>query len=192
MPEPDPNRIRAFEDAATFRDWLEANHVSEPELWLKIYKKGSGRKSINWNEAVIEALCWGWIDGVKKSLDAKAYLQRFTPRRQGSNWSKRNREHVERLIDEGRMQESGMKHVSAAQSDGRWDAAYAPSSEMTIPADFLAALEERPGAKAFYETLNRQHLFVIYYRLQSAKKTETRQRRFEKLLAMLESGEKPS
>ncbi len=191
MPEPDPDRMHAFEDAAAFRNWLETNHVSEPELWMKIYKKGSGLKSINWNEAVIEALCWGWIDGVKKSLDAQAYLQRFTPRRPGSNWSKRNREHVERLIDEGRMQESGMKHVNAAQSDGRWDAAYAPSSEMVIPADFLAALGERPGAKACYETLSRQHLFVICYRLQTAKKPETRQRRFEKLLAMLENGEKP-
>ncbi|GJM41814.1 MAG: hypothetical protein DHS20C20_20960 [Ardenticatenaceae bacterium] len=191
MPEPDKTRTHAFEDSAAFRDWLEVNHVSQPELWLKIFKKGSGEKTISWNEAVIEALCWGWIDGIKKSFDDKAYLQRFTPRRNGSNWSKRNREHVERLIAEGRMQKSGMKHVHAAQADGRWEAAYAPASEMTIPDDFLAALAERPAAKEFFETLNKQNLYVIYYRLQTAKRPETRQKWFEKFLTMLENGESP-
>ena len=191
MPEPNKDRILAFEDASAFGDWLENNHASEPELWLKIFKKGSGRRSIDWNEAVIEALCWGWIDGVKKSYDDKAYLQRFTPRRARSNWSKRNREHVERLIEEGRMQEPGMKHVRAARADGRWEAAYAPSSEMTIPEDFLTALEKRPEARAFFDTLSRQHLFTIYHRLHTPKKPETRQRWFEKLLTMLEKGEKP-
>ena len=120
MPEPDQTRIQAFEDSAAFWNWLEQNHASEPELWLKIYKKGSGQKTINWEEAVVEALCWGWIDGIKKSFDDEAYLQRFTPRRKSSNWSKRNREHVDRLIAEGRMQEVGMVHVRAAQADGRW------------------------------------------------------------------------
>ena len=190
MPEPDQTRIQAFEDSAAFWNWLEQNHASEPELWLKIYKKGSGQKSINWEEAVVEALCWGWIDGIKKSLDDEAYLQRFTPRKKSSNWSKRNREHVDRLIAEGRMQEVGMVHVRAAQADGRWAAAYAPSSEMTIPEDLLAALEERPQAKAFFETLNRQNLYAIVYRLQTAKKPETRQRRLEQFLTMLEKGEK--
>ena len=190
MPEPDQTRIQAFEDSAAFWNWLEQNHASEPELWLKIYKKGSGQKSINWEEAVVEALCWGWIDSIKKSLDDEAYLQRFTPRQKSSNWSKRNREHVDRLIAEGRMQEVGMVHVRAAQADGRWEAAYAPPSEMTIPEDFLAALEERPQAKAFFETLNRQNLYAIAYQLQTAKKPETRQRRLEKFIAMLEKGEK--
>lgn len=190
MPEPDKTRIHAFEDSAAFRDWLAVNHASQPELWLKIFKKGSGQKTISWNEAVVEALCWGWIDGVKKSFDDESYLQRFTPRRKGSNWSKRNREHVERLITEGRMQGPGMKHVRAAQSDGRWEAAYAPASEMTVPDDFLAALEERPGAKEFFETLNRQNLYAIVYRLQTAKRPETRQKLFEKFLTMLENGEK--
>lgn len=191
MPEPDKTRIRAFADSAAFHDWLAVNHASEPELWLKIYKKGSGLESINWEEAVIEALCWGWIDGVKKTYDDEAYLQRFTPRRNGSNWSRRNREHVERLIAEGRMQEVGMEHVRAAQADGRWEAAYAPASEMTIPDDFLAALDERPAAKAFFATLKRQNLYTIFYGLQTAKKPETRQRRFEKFLAKLENGETP-
>jgi uncharacterized protein YdeI (YjbR/CyaY-like superfamily) len=119
MPEPDKTRIRAFEDPAAFWNWLQFHHACEPEAWLKIFKKGSGQKTITWNEAVVEALCWGWIDGVKKPLDDQAFLQRFTPRRKGSNWSKRNREHVERLIAEGRIQEPGLVHVRAAQSDGK-------------------------------------------------------------------------
>lgn len=190
MPEPDKTRIQAFEDSAAFWQWLELNHASEPEVWVKIYKKGSGQKTITWDEAVVEALCWGWIDSIKKSFDDRAYLQRFTPRRKSSNWSKHNREHVERLIAEGRMQEVGMAHVRAAQADGRWEAAYAPPSEMAVPEDFLAALEERPKAKAFFETLNKQNRYAIAYRLQTAKKPETRQKRFEQFLAMLEKGEK--
>lgn len=188
MPEPDKTRIHAFEDSVAFGRWLERNHASEPELWLKIFKKGSGQKTITWDEAIMEALCWGWIDSVRKPLDEQAYLQRFTPRRKGSNWSKRNREHVERLIAAGRMQEPGLVHVCAAQADGRWEAAYAPPSEMTMPADFLAALEERP--KAFFDTLKRQNRYAIAYRLQTAKKPATRQKRFEAFLAMLEKEEK--
>lgn len=189
MPEPDQTRIQAFEDAPAFGEWLALNYASEPELWVKIFKKASGQKTINWEEGVIEALCWGWIDGIRKPLDDQAYLQRFTPRRPGSNWSKRNREHVERLIASGRMQESGLVHVRAAQADGRWAAAYA-SSEMTVPEDFLAALAERPAAKAFFETLNKQNRYAIAYRLQTAKKPETRQKRLEQFLDMLEKGEK--
>jgi uncharacterized protein YdeI (YjbR/CyaY-like superfamily) len=190
MPEPDKNRICAFENPAAFWAWLAAHHASEPELWLKIFKKDSGVKTITWEEAVVEALCWGWIDGVKKTFDDQAYLQRFTPRRKGSNWSRRNREHVERLIAEGKMQEAGLVHVRAAQADGRWEAAYDPASEMTVPEDFLAALDTRPNARAFFNTLNRQNLYAIAYRLQTAKKPETRQKRFEKFLVMLENGEK--
>jgi uncharacterized protein YdeI (YjbR/CyaY-like superfamily) len=190
VPEPDKTRIQAFEDSAAFWAWLERNHASEPEIWMKIYKKGSGQKTISWNEAVVEALCWGWIDGIKKPLDDQAYLQRFTPRQKGSNWSKRNREHVERLMAAGRMLEPGLIHVRAAQADGRWEAAYAPASEMTMPEDFMAALERRPSAKAFFETLNRQNLYAIAYRLQTARKPETRQQRFDHFLTILEKGEK--
>lgn len=189
-PEPDKALIRAFEDSKAFQDWLEDNHARYSEIWIMIFKKGSGRKTISWNEAVIEALCWGWIDGVKKSFDKDAYLQRFTPRRKGSNWSKRNREHVERLIEAGRMREPGMTHVHAARADGRWEAAYAPSSEMVMPGDLMAALEERIDAKAFFETLNRQNLYAIAYRLQTAKRRETRRKRMEKILQMLENREK--
>lgn len=189
MLEIDAHRVHAFRTAADFNRWLEAHHASEPELWLKLYKKGSGEKTVSWNEAVVEALCWGWIDGVKMPLDESAYLQRFTPRRKGSRWSKRNREHVERLTAEGRMQEPGLVQVRAAQADGRWENAYAPGSEMTVPADFLAALETQSEAKAFFSTLNRTNLYAIAYQLQTAQKAETRRNRFETLLAMLERGE---
>jgi uncharacterized protein YdeI (YjbR/CyaY-like superfamily) len=190
MLEPKKERIQAFADPAAFCTWLKNNHDSETELWVKIFKKGSGQQSINWEEAVIESLCWGWIDGVKKPLDEATYLQRFTPRRRNSNWSKRNREHVERLISDNRMQESGLVHVLVAQADGRWAAAYAPSSEMTLPEDFLAALEHMPKAKMFFASLNKANRYAIAYRLQTARKPETRQKRFVALLTMLENGEK--
>ncbi|UUO05451.1 YdeI/OmpD-associated family protein [Blastopirellula sp. J2-11] len=187
MPEPSAARTRAFPTPKKFNAWLAVHHATETELWLKIHKKASGLQSITWQEAVIEALCWGWIDGVKKSLDDISYLQRFTPRRPKSNWSQRNREHVERLLAENRMQEPGLAHVRAAQADGRWDAAYAPSSEVVVPADFVAAVRTDPSAKAFFATLNKANLFAIAYQLQTAKKPETRQRRFDNLLAMLKS-----
>lgn len=190
MPEPDKTRIYPFKAPADFFNWLKTHHDFEPELWLKIFKKGSGQATVSWEEAVIEALCWGWIDGIKKPWDDQAYLQRFTPRRKRSNWSKRNREHVERLLSEGRMQEAGLVHIRAAQADGRWGAAYAPASEMTIPTDFLVALKHRPEARAFFETLNKTNLYAIAYRLQTAKKPETRQKRFDKFLTMLEKSEK--
>jgi uncharacterized protein YdeI (YjbR/CyaY-like superfamily) len=189
MPDIKENRIHAFRTPVDFNRWLEEHHASEPELWLKIYKKGSGEQTVSWSEAVTEALCWGWIDSVKMPLDDKAYLQRFTPRRKGSDWSKRNREHVEKLVAEGRMREPGLAHVRAAQSDGRWESAYAPSSEMTVPEDFMAALEVLPEAKAFFGTLNRANLYAIAYRLRTTKKAETRRKRFEKLLARLAKGE---
>lgn len=190
MPDVDPSRIIAFPTPKQLAAWLEANHASESELWVKVFKKQSAVASVTWDEVVIEALCWGWIDGVKKSLDEQAYLQRITPRKVRSSWSKRNRAHVERLIDEGRMQEPGLVHVRAAQADGRWENAYAVS-EMTVPEDFLAALEGEPKAKLFFDTLNKASRFVIAYGLMSAKKPETRQRRFAKYIAMLANEEKP-
>lgn len=190
MPEPNPDRIRAFPTAAAFRKWLRKNHATEQELWLKIFKKASGQMTITWDEVVIEALCWGWIDGIKKSFDDLAYLQRVTPRRERSNWSKRNCEHVARLIAENRMEEPGLACVRAAKADGRWDAAYAPATEMTIPQDFLEALEERPKAKQFFEALNKTNLYFIGYQLTTAKRPETRRRRINKFITMLENGEK--
>ena len=127
MPEPDQAKVLTFETPRDLCEWLQANHAIESELWVKIFKKHSGIQSVNWDDVVIEVLCWGWIDGVKKSLDDQSYLQRITPRKSQSYWSKRNTEHVERLISEGRMPESGFVHVRAAKADGRWDCAYVVS-----------------------------------------------------------------
>ncbi len=190
MLKPDMSKIMTFKSPKDLSKWLLANHTSESELWVKIFKKGSGVPSVTWNEVVIETLCWGWIDGVKNSLDDQAYLQRITPRKPRSNWSKRNTEHIERLTIEGRMEEPGLVHVRAAKADGRWEDAYS-TSEMKVPADFLAALDNRPKAKQFYETLTKSNRYVIAYGLQSAKKQETRQRRFKKFMDMLICEEKP-
>jgi len=171
--------------------WLQEYHATESELWIKIFKKNTGIASVEWNDVVIEALCWGWIDGIKKSIDDKAYLQRITPRKPKSSWSKRNRAHVERLIKEGRMQEVGLVHVRSAQADGRWDNAYSVS-EMTVPEDFIAALENNPDAKAFYQALTKSSCYVIAHGLTSAKKPETRERRFNKYMEALASQQKPS
>ena len=191
MPEPDPAKIMAFAIPKDLGQWLKVNHASESELWVKIYKKKTGIQSVTWNDVVIEALCWGWIDGIKKSIDDQAYLQRITPRKTRSNWSKRNTEHVERLISESRMMESGLVHVRAAKADGRWDNAYVVS-EMEVPEDFLAALESKPTVKEFFETLNKSSRYAIAYGLISAKKPETRQRRFTKFIDMLARKEKPT
>jgi uncharacterized protein YdeI (YjbR/CyaY-like superfamily) len=190
MPEPDPLSIMSFVTPKDLGLWLKENHTSESELWVKIYKKNTGIKSVTWNDVVIEALCWGWIDGIKKSIDDEAYLQRITPRKMLSNWSKRNTEHVERLISENRMMESGLIHIRAAKADGRWENAYV-ASEMEVPTDFLAALESKPKVKEFFETLNKSSHYAIAYGLISAKKQETRLRRFEKFMNMLVHEEKP-
>lgn len=190
MPVPESSKTLAFTTSKELGLWLNTNHAIESELWVKIYKKNTGIQSVTWNDVVIEALCWGWIDGIKKSIDNQAYLQRITPRKTKSNWSKRNTEHVERLIGEGKMMPSGLVHVHAAKADGRWESAYVVS-EMEVPADFLAELENKPQVKQFFETLNKSSRYVIAYGLMSAKKTETRQRRFIKFMDMLARAEKP-
>ena len=179
-----------FTEPKDLGKWLKLNHSIESELWVKIYKKKTGIESVCWNDVVIEALCWGWIDGIKKSIDDQAYLQRITPRKVRSNWSKRNTEHAERLISEGRMMKSGLVHINAAKADGRWENAYVVS-EMVVPTDFLLALESKPSVKEFFETLTKSSRYVIAYGLTSAKKAETRQRRFTKYMTMLSDGEKP-
>ena len=190
MLKPDAPYIMTFKTPKELCKWLQANHATESELLIKIFKKGSGIPSVTWNEVVIESLCWGWIDGVKKSLDDQAYLQRITPRRARSNWSKRNTEHVERMIKEGRMKEPGLVHVRAAKADARWKNAYTVS-EMKVPADFLAALESIPKAKQFYITLTKSNRYTIAHGLESAKKPETRRKRFKKFMDMLIREEKP-
>ena len=191
MPEPNPAKAIACASPNDLGKWLKANHATENELWVKIFKKKSGVPSVSWNDVVVETLCWGWIDGVKKSLDDQAYLQRITPRKARSNWSKKNTEHAERLITAGRMEEPGLVQVRAAKADGRWENAYAPASEMKVPADFLAALESRPKAEEFFQTLNKSSQYAIAYGLSTAKRPETRQRRFEKFIGMLDRQEKP-
>ena len=182
MPKPDAPKAMTFKSPKELSKWLQANHATESELLIKMFKKGSGIPSVNWNEVVIESLCWGWIDGVKKSLDDQAYLQRITPRKARSNWSKRNTEHAERLIVEGRMMEPGLAHVRAAKADGRWEQAYTVS-EMKVPEDFLKSLEGIPKAKQFYETLTKSDRYTqLAYGLESAKRPETRQSRFEKFM----------
>nr|WP_315471790.1 YdeI/OmpD-associated family protein [uncultured Rhodoferax sp.] len=178
-----------FETPEHLHTWLQANHASETELWVRIYKKGTGLPSVAWEDCVVAALAWGWIDGQRKSLDDSAFLQRLTPRRARSNWSQKNVQHAERLIAQGLMQAPGLAQVEAARADGRWASAYAGSATMEIPEDFLAALQQDPAALAFYGTLKRQQLFSIYYRLTSAKRPETRQERMAEMLAKLGRGE---
>lgn len=144
---------------------------------------------MTWDDCVVEAIRFGWIDGQKQPLDAASYLQRLTPRGARSNWSSRNRAHADRLIAEGRMTPAGLTHVEAARADGRWDNAYEGSRTMTIPSDFLDAIAKRPEAEAFFRSLDRSNLYAIYYRLETAKKPETRARRMAQIIERLARGE---
>jgi uncharacterized protein YdeI (YjbR/CyaY-like superfamily) len=181
--------ILLFADRAAFRKWLSAHHASQPGLWLRIAKAASPLRSVSYAEALDIALCFGWIDGQKKSHDADSFLQKFTPRQKRSSWSKRNREHVERLIAAGEMQPAGLAAVEAAKTDGRWDRAYDSPGTVTVPEDFQAALAEHPEAKAFFETLKGANRYAILYRIQTAVKTETRARRIAEFVAMLQRRE---
>ena len=187
----DAFHTRAFATPSEFANWLAKHHAHESEIWLKIHKKSSGVASVTWAEAVIEALAWGWIDGVKKAYDENSWLQRFTPRKKKSNWSTRNREHAERLIDTGRMQLPGLVHVEAARRDGRWEQAYAGSADMVMPAAFLAALKKNGKAMTFYATMGRASQFTIYYRLQTAKSPTALSKRVTAILAQLTRGKIP-
>lgn len=180
-----------FETPEQLNAWLRVNHASESELWVRIFKRGTGQRSVTWDDCVVAAITWGWIDGLRRAVDDTSFLQRLTPRRARSNWSQKNVQHAERLIAQGRMHAAGLAHVEAARSDGRWAAAYAGSATMVMPEDFLAALQQDPAAHAFYATLKRQSHFAIYYRLHSAKRPETRQKRMAELLAKLARGESP-
>jgi uncharacterized protein YdeI (YjbR/CyaY-like superfamily) len=181
--------IVPFISAAEFESWIIKN-PNLPGVWVKIAKKSSGIPSVTYDEALDVALCYGWIDGVKRGFDDMYFLQKFTPRRPRSTWSKRNVAKVAELIAAGRMQPAGLAEVAAAKADGRWDAAYDSQKDMTVPDDFLQAVAANPAAQEFYNTLNKANTFAIAYRLRTAKKPETRKRRFDALLAMLERGEK--
>ena len=189
---PDPRRIKSFRTEAAFEAWLRANHARETELWLKIHKKGSGQPTVTNAQAIDVALCWGWIDGLRKSFDAHSFLQRFTPRRARSIWSQINRDHVERLIAAGRMTPHGQRQVDAARADGRWAAAYAPMRLMTaadIPDDLRAGIEASPRARKTFQTLGRLNLFALAFRTNNMKTPAGRARKIAELVAMLERGE---
>jgi len=179
-----------FKTQSEFFDWMEKNHDKEDGIWTIFYKKGSGKTSINYDLALEVALCYGWIDGVSNRIDEKKYKQKFTPRRSKSIWSKINRDNIARLIKEGKMKPAGIAEVERAKADGRWDAAYDSPTDMKAPEDFLKELAKDKKAEEFYKTLNKTNLFAIHFRLQTAKKPETRANRMKIILEMLHKGEK--
>jgi uncharacterized protein YdeI (YjbR/CyaY-like superfamily) len=182
--------IKSFPSASAFRDWLAKHHDQTEGIWLRLFKKDSREESLTHAEALDEALCNGWIDGQAKGYDERSWLQRFSPRRPSSAWSKRNTQHVERLSMAGRMTPAGLKHVEAAKADGRWTAAYDSPRNASLPEDFLEELEKNKKAKAFFATLNKTNIYAISYRLQTAKRPETREKRLKMILGMLGRGEK--
>ena len=185
---PDPNRIHSFPNSAAFEAWLQKHHASEHEIWLRVYKKGSGIPTVTTVEALDVALCWGWIDGIRKSLDTESFLQRYTPRRARSLWSQVNRDHVARLTAAGRMTPHGQAQVDAAKADGRWDAAYAPiraTTEATVPADLRAAIDANPQARRVFATLGKMNLFALAFRTNNMKTAEGRARKIASLVEML-------
>jgi uncharacterized protein YdeI (YjbR/CyaY-like superfamily) len=170
-------------------EWLDANHAASEGVWIKMAKKNAGVDSVRYPEVLETALCFGWIDGRREALDERYFLQRFTPRRPRSRWSRINRETAERLIVEGRIQPAGLAEVERARGDGRWEAAYEGQRSSSVPDDLQRELDARPKAKAFFAELSSQNRYAILYRLQDAKRPETRARRLAKFVAMLEAGE---
>ena len=188
----DGRPIHAFASAEALEDWLAREHATSDGIWLKFAKKGSGIASVTYAEAVEVGLCYGWIDSHTLSLDERFYLQKFTPRRARSKWSRINRDKVEELTRQCRMRPAGLTEVDRAKQDGRWEAAYAPPVSAEVPDDLQQALGANPKAAEFFSTLNKSNRYAILYQLQDAKKPETRRRRLEKFVAMLERGEKLS
>ena len=189
MSVPDDLPIKHFKDQEAWEKWLVAN-AAEKGIWLQIAKKDSGIASVTYAEALEVALCHGWIDGQKRGLDERFFLQRFTPRRPRSLWSKINIGHVERLAAAGRMQPGGLREVEAAKADGRWNAAYHSFSGMEVPAELAAALKKNKKAKAFFDQLDKTNHYSFCWRVHTAKKPETRVARAHKFVEMLARGEK--
>ncbi len=182
--------ILLFATPGELEGWLEQSHASSPGFWLKIAKKGSGVESVSYAEALELALCFGWIDSQKRGLDERFFLQRFTPRRPRGKWSRINREKAEALITAGAMRPAGRAEVEAARADGRWQAAYAGQRTAEVPADLQRELDRSKAASEFFATLDSANRYAILYRLEDAKKPETRERRLLKFIAMLERGER--
>jgi uncharacterized protein YdeI (YjbR/CyaY-like superfamily) len=189
---PNEKRIKSFRTEAAFERWLAAHHDRETEVWLRIFRKESGMPTVTPAQALDVALCWGWIDAVRKSFDERSFLQRYTPRGPKSRWSQINRDHVARLTAAGRMTPHGQRHVDAAKADGRWQAAYAPirsASVAGIPSDLRAAIDASPRARRTFETLGRMNLFALAYRTNSMRTPAGRARKIVELVAMLERGQ---
>ena len=189
---PNPKKIKSFRTEAAFATWLCANHARETELWLKVHKKDSGLPSVTCAQALDVVLCWGWIDGIRKTFDERSFLQRYTPRRARSVWSQINRDHVARLTAARRMTPHGQRQVDAAKVDGRWDAAYAPirdATKATIPDDLRAAIDANPRARKTFRTLGRQNLFALAFRTNNMKTAAGRAKKIAALVAMLARGQ---
>ncbi len=182
--------IKAFTTPQKWREWLEKSHAASDGLWLRIFKKDSGKKSVTHQQALDEALCFGWIDGQRNSHDEVSFLQKFTPRRSRSIWSKRNRENVERLVKEKKMTPAGLAEIERAKKDGRWENAYDSPKNMEVPVGFLKELKKDKKAYEFFQSLNKTNKFAIAFRLHTAKRPETRERRMKTFLTMLAKGEK--
>lgn len=189
---PNPKKIKAFKTEAAFEHWLAAHHARETEVWLRIYKKDSDVPTVTNAQALDVALCWGWIDGLRKAFDERSYLQRFSPRKAKSVWSQINRDNVARLVSAGRMTPQGQRQVDAAKADGRWDAAYAPirsATAATLPDDLRAAIDANARARKTFLTLGRQNLFALAFRTNNMKTAEGRARKIAALVSMLARGE---
>jgi uncharacterized protein YdeI (YjbR/CyaY-like superfamily) len=185
----DDGGIVLFENSDAWEQWLTEYHDYVQLIWLQIAKKNASTKTVTYDEALDIALCFGWIDGQRKSQDEHYFLQRFTPRRRGSLWSKRNVTKATRLLEAEKVQPSGLAEIEAAQNDGRWHRAYDSSRSMSIPNDFLSAVQKNRRAEEFFNTLDKASLYAIGFRLQTAKTPEARQRRIDSMMKLLESGQ---
>lgn len=183
-------QVVSFASSEEWRKWIAEHHAKSNGVWLRLFKKDSGEKTVTYAEALEEALCYGWIDGQANKYDSTSYIQKFTPRRPKSIWSKRNTEKAERLIQEGKMQQAGMHQVELAKADGRWQQAYDSSKNMKVPEDFLQQLSTNEKAKTFFDGLNKANQYAISWRLQTAKKPETREKRLKEILQMMSEGKK--
>jgi len=190
MGPPQSPEILPFASSKEWERWLAKNQTLAVGVWLRFYKKDSGVPSVTYDQALEVALSYGWIDGQLKTCDAESWLRKFTPRRAKSSWSKRNTDIVRRLMRAGKMKPAGLKEVRSAKADGRWANAYDPGSTMELPADFLRRLSRNKKAEAFFQTLTRTNTYAIAWRLQTAKRPETREKRMNAILAMLANGEK--
>ena len=184
-----PEAVHEFKDLKTLERWYAKNHAKAPEMWIKLHKKGSGLSSVSNIEALDVALCWGWIDAIRKSFDDKSFLQRYTPRGKTSIWSTRNQGLVARLIEEGRMQPGGQAEIDRAKADGRWARAYDGGKAMQFPADLLAAIEVEPKALDLFGRLNAQNRYAMAFRIHNLKTAAGRTRRIESFVEMLKRGE---